>query len=167
MAKNERNPVAPSIPDPVIIDITPGELLDRFSILEIKCDKFVGTEKGYLAGVELDKLRQASEHLQNDLLNNAKLYALFGNLRATNAALWKIEDDIRALDSEVFPIGDQVAHTTLTRKDKQYMELARAVYITNDERSRLKAEINKKFGITPEVKEYHSYGQEEETSPKV
>ena len=121
--------------------ISIGELVDKISILKIKQDNISDKIKIKHVKKELDLLQKKlfnyidREDIQNylDLLVNV------------NSKLWKIEDDIR--DCENNKLFDQT-----------FIELARSVYYTNDERAKIKSEINKKFGSElVEVKSYEKY----------
>ncbi len=149
------------------ISITPGEFCDRLSILAIKTGK-LGGDKQAQARKEIYAFLSAREMLQK--VRHPDLTRLYDELKVVNTKLWEIEDEIRALDGEIFggadlrfqlqlePAGcdggdDVVVSPALVK----YVKLARSVYVTNDERSRLKAEIDKHFGVQPEVKEYSEY----------
>ncbi len=121
--------------------ISIGELVDKISILKIKQENISDKIKVKHVKKELDLLQKKlfnyidREDIQNylDLLVNV------------NSKLWKIEDDIR--DCENNKLFDQT-----------FIELARSVYYTNDERAKIKSEINKKFGSElVEVKSYKEY----------
>jgi hypothetical protein len=103
----------------ITIPISVGELLDKISILEIKSmftsDKYVKKELE-----ELYKIR-------NTLTQYTLEYEV--RLKKVNKKLWKIEDKLRKLEKE-------------QRFDEEFIELARSVYITNDERAQIKKEIN-------------------------
>ncbi len=114
----------------VKVEISPGELIDRITILEIKAARIGDEAKSANIGVELRELtaaRQAAVPL------SARLTALTGELKEVNQALWDIEDEIRALEAA----GDF---------GPAFIELARAVYKTNDRRSALKRKINELLG---------------------
>ena len=114
----------------VKVEISPGELIDRITILEIKAARINDEAKRANIGVELSELtaaRQAAVPL------SARLTALTGELREVNKALWDIEDEIRALEAAM-DFGPA------------FVELARSVYKTNDRRSALKRKINELLG---------------------
>ncbi len=126
----------------VSIEISPGELIDKVTILEIKAARIGDAEK--LANVrhELDLL--AGIRAKN-LSESADLTALEAGLKQTNEALWQIEDDIRDCERA---------------KDfgPRFVELARSVYRTNDRRAQLKREIGELFGAgIVEEKSYSDY----------
>jgi hypothetical protein len=103
----------------VTIPISVGELLDKISILEIK-SLFINNE--YIEK-ELSELNVIKNTLTQPLLEHME------QLREVNRKLWKIEDQLRLLEKQ-------------QKFDKQFIELARSVYITNDERAKIKKEIN-------------------------
>ena len=120
----------------VEVPLSLGELLDKLSILVIKSEMIKDSAK--LADIALEEklLREKSESLGLDTKE------LFDELLQVNKKLWKIEDDIREKE----------------RKDEfdgEFIELARSVYVTNDQRFDIKNRINFKFGS--EIKEVKSY----------
>ena len=123
------------------VEISDGELLDKFSILEIKIEKIKDPSK--LHNIK----KEHKELLENcdSLLKIHKLSLLYLDLKSVNQKLWKIEDDIRELE-RIKNFGDE------------FISLARQVYFTNDERSRIKKEINLISGSSMiEEKSYESY----------
>ncbi len=114
----------------VKVEVSPGELIDRITILEIKAARIAGEAKRANIGVELSELTAAR---QAAVPVSASLTALTGELKEVNQALWDIEDEIRALEAA----GDF---------GPAFVELARAVYKTNDRRSDLKRKINELLG---------------------
>lgn len=126
----------------ITVEIAPGELIDKITILEIKLERIDDARK--LANVrhEWDVLTAARDaHTEaSDALTD-----LTGQLKKINEALWEIEDDIRDCE-RAKDFGDK------------FIELARAVYRTNDERARLKREINELLGSAlVEEKSYAAY----------
>ena len=118
-----------------------GELLDKISILIIKEKNIADTQKQYHIKNELDFLNKT---LENSISRSqAKEY--IEKLIEINSKLWLIEDDIRDCEKK-------------KQFDQKFIDLARAIYITNDRRSEIKLEINKKFGSKlVEVKSYEKY----------
>ncbi len=114
----------------VKVEISPGELIDRITILEIKVTRINDEAKRANIGVELSELTAAR---QGAVPLSDRLAALTGELREVNGALWDIEDEIRALEAA----GDF---------GPAFIELARAVYKTNDRRSAIKRQINELLG---------------------
>ena len=118
-----------------------GELVDKISILHIKNLNITDSEKIKLVKEELLLLNKTLD----DHINRNDIQQHLDSLITINSKLWVIEDDIR--DCERNKIFDQ-----------KFIELARSVYFTNDKRSAVKLEINKKFGSKIiEVKSYEQY----------
>lgn len=157
---------SPSLPT---IKVTPGEWFDRVTILEIKSHKFRGAKQDAVLS-QLADLRGDSggEALQLRRRKESPLKRLVAQLLHTNSKLWDIEDAIRALDAKVFPLALRNAVVEphpgegpeLADEVQAYLELARSVYVTNDERSRLKREIDEFFEVQSEVKEYAAYNEQ-------
>ena len=122
--------------------ISLGELIDKISILQIKKKNIEDIEKQKLINAELAMLNKVLEKV---LGNNSDIDEYLHQLININTKLWKIEDNIRECERQ-------------NKFDKEFIELARGVYFTNDERSKVKLEINKKFGSKiVEVKSYTKY----------
>ena len=118
-----------------------GELLDKISILIIKEKNIVDDQKQYHIKNELDFLNKTLE----DLISRSQVKEYIEKLIEINSKLWLIEDDIRDCERK-------------KQFDQKFIDLARAIYITNDRRSEIKLEINKKFGSElVEVKSYEKY----------
>ena len=118
-----------------------GELVDKISILHIKNINIKDDEKLKLIREELELLNQTlNKHInKNDIQN------YLDSLIEINSKLWVIEDDIRDCERN-------------KKFDQTFIDLARSVYFTNDKRSEVKLEINKKFGSKIiEVKSYEEY----------
>jgi hypothetical protein len=123
------------------VEISNGELLDKFSILEIKMGHI--TDPSKLINVE-NEYRELSNEC-TDLLRNSSISTLYSELKSINQRLWTVEDDIRECER---------------RKDfgQEFVSLAREVYFTNDERARVKKEINLASGSSlVEEKSYQAY----------
>jgi len=118
-----------------------GELVDKISILHIKKINIKDDKKNKLVLQEINMLNKTlDDHIKRD---DIKKY--LDSLIEINSKLWVIEDDIR--DCERNKIFDQ-----------KFIDLARSVYFTNDKRSKVKLDINKKFGSQIiEVKSYERY----------
>ena len=126
----------------VNIPVSLGELLDKISILEIKKKKIQNESKLKNIKKELIGLRNVLDKLNIDISQTDDLYK---DLYEINLSLWEIEDSIRVLEKN---------------KDfeKQFIDLARSVYITNDKRFEVKNEINKLFNSEyVEEKSYEDY----------
>lgn len=124
--------------------ISLGELIDKITILEIKSDNISDAEKLKNVRHELNVLNAKVETLL-DTEGKARLAPLQQTLKSINQELWVIEDDIR--DCEF-------------AKDfgPKFIELARAVYVTNDKRANTKKDINLAFGSELiEEKSYKDY----------
>jgi len=126
----------------LMVPISPGELIDKITILEIKSQRMTDATKLHNVRTELALLTdtwRASPFAATDIR------AEWDALRKVNGDLWDIEDRIR--DQERDGAFDAV-----------FIELARAVYVTNDERAALKKKINTKLGSTlVEEKSYADY----------
>ena len=127
---------------PILVEIAPGELIDKITILEIKTDRITNADKRANVLVELATLNEARVAA---IASDVEITRLTAELKAVNEALWEIEDDIRDCDRD----GD-FGH--------RFVELARAVYRTNDRRAGLKKAINLHLGSRlVEEKSYQAY----------
>lgn len=126
----------------ISVEISPGELIDKITILEIKLERIEDEAKLANVRIEYDTLTKARD---GAISPSEDLSALAQKLKAVNEALWEIEDDIR--DQErARDFGDT------------FVALARAVYVTNDERMAVKREINDFLGSRlVEEKSYAAY----------
>ena len=124
------------------IELSVGELLDKISILQIKAERIVDPSKLENINKELDVLMSL---WKDSAYSNNNLESETNELKAINEELWAIEDKIRDKErNRVF--------------DKGFIELARAVYITNDKRADIKRIINSKTGSELiEEKSYSNY----------
>lgn len=123
------------------IPVSVGELIDKLSILKVKKIKIQNPQSLKFVFEEFDLLNDLSQSfLENETIEN-----LYNQLIEVNSNLWDVEDKLRVYESE-------------KRFDEEFIELSRKVYYTNDERFRLKNEINL---ITSsqirEVKDYKKY----------
>ena len=126
----------------VTIEISPGELIDKITILEIKSERMTDPAKLLNVRGELDQLGRVRGAA---LAASGALDALAGDLKRVNEALWDIEDAIR-LKEKAQDFGDE------------FIALARSVYRKNDERAALKRRINDLLGATiVEEKSYEEY----------
>ena len=121
--------------------ISLGELVDKISILMIK-------KKNISDSIKLEHVAKELEFLQITLkkyISEDKINKFIEELVNINSKLWKIEDDIRECErNKLF--------------DQTFIDLARSVYFTNDERAKVKNDINKAFGSElVEVKSYEEY----------
>ena len=128
--------------DIIQVPVSPGEVLDKITILEIKSERM--TDPAQVANVrrELELLRDAwSQAVEPD----ATVAKLHDELKRVNETLWEIEDEIR--DKERAQVFDQ-----------RFIELARSVYVTNDRRSKVKKALNLHLGSQiVEEKSYRDY----------
>ena len=126
----------------ILSEISPGELLDKLSILEIKLEKIKNEE----SKAEIDKEYKMLKMTLKDNINLAEDIAhLSKEIKTVNLTLWNIEDELRKCEKN---------------KDfgKTFVELARAVYFNNDKRAKIKSKINSILGSNiKEVKHYVDY----------
>ena len=113
-----------------LIKISWGELFDKLTILQIKLKKIENKNALWNIKIEHNELLKI---YNSNFLQNANAKLLKADLKKINVKLWDIEDKIR--DKE-----------RVKTFDEEFIELARKVYIINDERSRIKRNINEKFG---------------------
>ena len=126
----------------ILVEVSVGDLLDKISILEIKQEKIKDTEKLKFINEEHSILK---DQLNNNVKSDEKLNELFESLKQINAKLWVIEDDKRQCEKE---------------KDftEAFIKLSRDVHFLNDDRAKIKLEINNHTGSKiKEIKEYTSY----------
>jgi uncharacterized protein YukE len=135
----------------ILVPVSPGELLDKITILRIKSQRIEDATKLQNVRVELTLLEQT---WQSSGCTAVNLHTEEHALQAINQKLWDIEDQIR--DKEARQLFDQ-----------GFIELARAVYIANDERASLKKRINTKLGSRlVEEKSYRPYRAKEYSAPQ-
>ena len=138
---------APSQPVPagkplILVEIAPGELLDKITILEIKAERITEADRLHNVRTELAALRAVRYRA---LPSSTELEELTAQLRQVNETLWDVEDAIRLCDHD----GDFGEH---------FVELARSVYRHNDRRAALKRRINELLNSAiREEKQYTSY----------
>ena len=126
----------------IIVEVSIGELLDKISILEIKQEKIKDPEKLNFISDEHSVLK---EQLDKNVKSDDKLNNLFQSLKDINSKLWVIEDDKRQCEKD---------------KDftEKFIKLSRDVHFLNDDRAKIKLEINNYTGSKiKEIKEYTSY----------
>ena len=126
----------------IIVEVSIGELLDKISILEIKQEKIKDSEK-------LKFIKNEHSILKNQLDKNVKsdnkLNDLYQSLKEINSKLWVIEDDKRQCEKD-------------NDFGEKFIKLSRDVHFLNDDRAKIKLEINNHTGsIIKEIKEYTSY----------
>jgi hypothetical protein len=126
----------------ILVEVSVGELLDKISILEIKQEKIKDLEKLKFINEEHSILK---DQLNSNVKSDQKLNELFETLKQINSKLWIIEDDKRQCEKE---------------KDftDNFIKLSRDVHFLNDDRAKIKLEINNHTGSKiKEIKEYTSY----------
>ncbi|MDC2991232.1 DUF6165 family protein [Candidatus Pelagibacter sp.] len=126
----------------IIVEVSIGELLDKISILEIKKEKIKDAEKLKFIHNEHSILKN---QLEKNVKSDEKLNNLYQSLKVINSKLWVIEDDKRQCEKE---------------KDfgEKFIKLSRDVHFLNDDRAKIKLEINNHTGSAiKEIKEYTSY----------
>ena len=126
----------------ILVEVSVAELLDKISILEIKQDKIKDLEKLKFINEEHSIL---NDQLRKNVKSDEKLNSLFSSLKNINSKLWVIEDEKRQCE-----------------KDKnftdQFIKLSRDVHFLNDDRAKIKLEINNYTGSKiKEIKEYTNY----------
>jgi len=128
--------------DRIMAEISYGELVDKITILEIKSERITDPEKLKNIHIELASLR---ETYQKYISNSAEVAQLKQELKKVNEILWDIEDDLRAKEQgHIF--------------DDEFIQLAREVYLNNDQRSVIKRKINMLLGSRIiEEKSYTDY----------
>lgn len=123
-------------------EISFGEFLDKLTILDIKCERIQDAHKLKNVNHERDVLNRIWKENEK---SSVDISAEYDELKKINEKLWEIEDDIRYKERN-------------KEFDQEFIELARAVYVTNDERARIKKEINLKLGSDlVEEKSYSDY----------
>mgnify|MGYP001486672823 FL=1 len=126
----------------IIVEVSIGELLDKISILEIKQEKIKDPEKLKFINNEHSILK---DQLAKNVKSDENLNNLYQSLKEINAKLWIIEDDKRQCEKD---------------KDfgEKFIKLSRDVHFLNDDRAKIKLEINNHTGsVIKEIKEYTSY----------
>ena len=126
----------------IIVEVSVGELLDKISILEIKKEKIKDTEKLKFIDNEYSILK---DQLKKNVESDEKLNQMYQSLKDLNFKLWEIEDDKRKCEKN---------------KDfgERFIQLSRDVHFLNDNRAKIKLEINNYSGSEiKEIKEYTNY----------
>ena len=126
----------------ILVEVSVGELLDKISILEIKKEKIKDSEKLKFINDEYEVLK---DQLDKNVKSDKKLEEFFNNLKKTNLKLWSIEDDKRVCEKN-------------SDFGEKFIKLSREIHFLNDDRSKVKLEINKYTGSQiREIKQYTSY----------
>ena len=126
----------------ILVEVSVGELLDKISILEIKQEKIKDPEKLKFINNEHSILKA---QLESNVNSDEKLNSFYQSLKEINSKLWVIEDDKRQCEKD---------------KDfgEKFIKLSRDVHFLNDDRAKIKLEINNHTGSTiKEIKEYTTY----------
>tara|TARA_Y100001970_G_C13535766_1_gene509873 strand:- start:148 stop:537 length:390 start_codon:yes stop_codon:yes gene_type:complete len=126
----------------IIVEVSIGELFDKISILEIKQEKIKDSEKIKFINKEHSILK---DQLVKNVKSDDKLNKLYQSLKEINVKLWVIEDEKRQCEKD---------------KDfgEKFIKLSRNVHFLNDDRAKIKLEINNHTGsVIKEIKEYTSY----------
>jgi len=126
----------------ILVEISVGELLDKISILEIKKEKIKDSQK--LKFIE-DEYNVLKEQIDQNVKSDQKLDDLFKSLKEINSKLWVIEDSKRMCEKN-------------SDFGEKFIKLSRDVHFLNDDRAKIKLEINNHSGSKiKEIKEYTSY----------
>tara|TARA_B100001057_G_scaffold475922_1_gene543259 strand:- start:1506 stop:1901 length:396 start_codon:yes stop_codon:yes gene_type:complete len=123
----------------ILAEISAGELLDKITILEIKKEKIKDKEKLQDINKELSSLTVTSNE---KIPNKSKIEKLVVNLKMINLRLWEIEEGKRLAEKN-------------KKFDEEFIKLSREVYLTNDERAKIKLKINQILGSN--IKEVKSH----------
>ena len=126
----------------ILVEVSVGELLDKISILEIKQDKIKDPNKLEFINSEHSILK---DQLEKNVQSSSQLEQLFNSLKQINAKLWVIEDEKRQCEKD---------------KDfgEKFIKLSRNVHFLNDDRAKIKLEINNLTrSKIKEIKEYTNY----------
>ena len=126
----------------ILVEVSVGELLDKISILEIKKEKIKDSEKLKFINDEYEVLK---DQLDKNVKSNEKIDKLFQSLKEINAKLWVIEDDKRLCEKN-------------SDFGEKFIKLSRDVHFLNDDRAKIKLEINQHTGSKiKEIKKYTNY----------
>ena len=126
----------------ILVEVSVGELLDKISILEIKIEKIKDPEKLKFINDEYNVLK---DQLNKNVKSDDELDKLFQYLKKINAKLWVIEDDKRLCEKN-------------SDFGEKFTKLSRDVHFLNDDRAKIKLEINNHTGSKiKEIKEYTNY----------
>ena len=126
----------------ILVEVSVGELLDKISILEIKSEKIKDPKK---LNFIIDEYNILKDQLNTKIKNYSEIETLYNSLKEINSKLWVIEDDKRLCEKN-------------SDFGEKFIKLSRDVHFLNDERAKLKLEINNKTGSKiKEIKEYTKY----------
>ena len=126
----------------ILVEISVGELLDKISILKIKKEKIKDPEK--LKFID-DEYKVLKNQLDNNINSDKKIDELFESLKQINSKLWVIEDEKRMCEKN-------------SDFGEQFIKLSRDIHFLNDDRAKIKLEINTHTGSKiKEIKQYTNY----------
>ena len=126
----------------ILVEVSVGELLDKISILEIKKERITDPESTKFIQNEYLILK---EQLDKNIKSNEKLNELFNKLKKINMTLWEKEDEKRSYEKD-------------SNFGEKFIKVSRDIHFLNDDRSKIKLEINKITGsLIREIKKYTSY----------
>ena len=126
----------------ILVEVSVGELLDKISILEIKKEKIKDSEKLKFINDEYEVLK---DQLDKNVKSDEKIDKLFQSLKEINSKLWVIEDEKRLCEKN-------------SDFSEKFIKLSRDVHFLNDDRAKIKLEINHHTGSKiKEIKEYTNY----------
>ena len=126
----------------ILVEVSIGELLDKISILEIKKEKIKDSGKLKFINDEYNVLK---DQFNMNVKSDEKIDKLFKSLKEINSKLWVIEDDKRLCEKN-------------SDFGEEFIKLSRDVHFLNDERAKIKLEMNNHTGSKiKEIKEYTSY----------
>ena len=126
----------------ILVEVSVGELLDKISILEIKSEKIKDPEKlNYIK----DEYKILKDQLNTNIKDYSEIESLYNSLKEINSKLWVIEDDKRLCEKD-------------SDFGEKFIKLSRDVHFLNDDRAKIKLEINNHTGSKiKEIKEYTKY----------
>ena len=126
----------------ILVEVSAGELLDKISILEIKKEKITDSEKLKFINDEVNVLKAIAN---KNIKISGKIDTLFKSLKDINSKLWVIEDEKRMCEKN-------------SDFGEQFIKLSRDIHFLNDDRAKIKLEINTHTGSKiKEIKEYTNY----------
>ena len=126
----------------ILVEVSAGELLDKISILEIKKEKITDSEKLKFINDELNVLKAAAD---KNIKISGKIDTLFKSIKDINSKLWVIEDQKRMCEKN-------------SDFSEKFIKLSRDIHFLNDERAKIKLEINQILGSNiKEIKQYTRY----------
>ena len=126
----------------ILVEVSVGELLDKISILEIKKERITDPESAKFIQNEYSILK---DQLDKNIKDDEKLDRLFDKLKKINMTLWEKEDEKRSYEKN-------------SDFGEKFIKVSRDIHFLNDDRSKIKLEINKITGsLIREIKQYTSY----------